>query len=87
MKDVREKTLLKYIQKALIFGVSLSLLSMLFGIVFKQSWLLSVGVLILIMTPVIRILLLSVGFYILGEFLFALAAFSVLVLMFTALLI
>ncbi len=87
MKENREKIFLGYIQKVLIFGVSSSFLIMLAGMVFKSSWLLSAGVLILILTPVARIFLLSAIFYALGEFLLALAAFSVLILMVTALLI
>jgi uncharacterized membrane protein len=88
-----EKHFGKLIQRTLLAGVSLCLLLFFLGFisrVMKSSMaggFFTTGVLVLLLTPVARVLMLVYGFYKMRELLMALSAFAVLALLLIAFLL
>ncbi|GAB4033390.1 MAG: hypothetical protein Fur0012_13020 [Elusimicrobiota bacterium] len=87
MKEKEEKKFLKSIQLALRAGIIVSFSLFAAGMITGIAILLSVGIIALIFTPVLRIIMLGIGFYRMREHVFALASFGVLVLMLISLLV
>lgn len=86
-----EKKFLTLIQKTLFYGVVVSVFLLIVGFplfLYKSNdILIGAGLLLLILTPVLRVFMLLYGFFRLGEYNFAFAAFIVLVLMFISMLV
>ncbi len=90
---ISEKALGKLIRRTLQAGICLSLLSFLLGFICRfygyaaAGAFLQAGVLLLISTPVVRVAMLVYGYTRAGEYRFALAAATVLILLFISVLL
>ncbi len=87
MKEKEEKKFLKSIQMSLRVGLIVFFILSSLGLIFKNGFLLSYGIIALVFTPIMRVIMLCFGFYRLKEYYMALASFGVLVLMTISLLI
>jgi uncharacterized membrane protein len=91
MKSLSEKKLFEIISDVLRSGVVLFMVISLFSFLFKNShfhqYLLNLALIILILTPVMRILILAVGFYKLGDKRYSFYSSVILILLFLGLFI